>query len=145
MYVCAFVSVALTLLLFFLHNTIQVHRSLSANTCREEPTGEKTETHMCKLYKTVWNDLNNLRLLFLTTRHILVCVGGSVGDVGSLCVEVYVSHLCAELRWSCDWCSGSCSREPATSSPCSHKTFCKNSTHSHWQKRQRTAHLSQRT
>lgn len=41
---CAFVSVALTLVaLFFLHNTIQVHRSLSANTCRDEPTGEKSE------------------------------------------------------------------------------------------------------
>lgn len=40
---CVLVSVALTLVsIFLLHNTIQVHRSLSANTCRDEPTGEKT-------------------------------------------------------------------------------------------------------
>ena len=44
MYLCVLLlSVALTLAaLFFLHNTIQVHRSTSANTCRDEPAGEKT-------------------------------------------------------------------------------------------------------
>lgn len=35
---CAFLYVVWTHVdLFFLHNTIQVHRSLSANTCRDEP------------------------------------------------------------------------------------------------------------
>lgn len=39
---CAFLYVVWTHVdRFFLHNTIQVHRSLSANTCRDEPAGEK--------------------------------------------------------------------------------------------------------
>lgn len=49
------------------------------------------------------------------------------------------AHPCAELRWSCGWCSGSCSLEPTTSSPCLHRTSCKSSTRSHWQKKQRRA------
>lgn len=40
--VCAFALSLGHTALFFLHNTIQVHRSLSANTCRDEPAGEKT-------------------------------------------------------------------------------------------------------
>lgn len=52
MYPCVLLlSVALTLAaLFFLHNTIQVHRSTSANTCRDEPAGEKTSDARIKLH-----------------------------------------------------------------------------------------------
>lgn len=49
------------------------------------------------------------------------------------------AHPCAELRWSCGWCSGSCSLESTTSSPCLHRTSCKSSTRSHWQEKQRRA------
>lgn len=48
--VCAFAAVVLTLVvLLFLHKTIQVHRSLSANTCRDEPTGEKTSNFRIRI------------------------------------------------------------------------------------------------